>query len=479
MLVDIKKTDVQQGLVTPVDTSAGDALKSDVIPSPPVAMDTPAEMPNAAEKPAVVDELLKYLALSLAGRLGNSIENGGSSAFDEAVKALILQARDLAKNKSQGSLTDDEFQRALDKAAAKFLAGASRPRTQDQLQNALLRAASEIAAISTGDIALLPGSFQDPLLETTKADLFNFGLQGGRSAPNEGPSVVGVQSILEGFQTTPTKPVFIAVGTNLVKCNFETSPTIGDDEFRISVVGSMGGNEIKPVLFNEGDCRKKFMEDGDSLLARDEYASAPVLVNAKSTYRLIGTPYEEDRLTSKQVKVIVERIRDVLEAAADVLGPIIDDAIAKITAGVNPALALSITLLRRYLASSEIADDITANFFSILSSFISDLPFADNDLFTPFSLSGVYSRGLGDEIIEATLTASVGALDRDTTGFPKTVRVTFDNPDKKTGEAIRTISNITVREIPQGARGSYEFTAVVALRDKFQTPPQLRTKGKK
>lgn len=475
MLQDLKKTDIQQRLVTPAKSLPSEILKTDVISQPQVPVDAPAEMPNPVAKPGVLDELLKYLALSLAGRLGNSIENGGSEAFDDAIKALLDQARSMAKCKAQGSLSDSEFQRAQDKAAAKFFAGAMRTRTQDQLENALLRAAAEIAAISTEDIALLPEEFLEPLHELTKADLFNFGLQGGVSVPLEDPSVVGGQSILDGIQPTPTTPVFIAVGTNLVKCNFETSPTGGDDEFRISVVGSMGGNDITPVLFNDRDCRKKFMDDGDSLLGRDEYARAPVLVNAKSTYRLVGTPYEEDRLSKKEVKELVDKLRDVLEGAGDVLGPLIDEAITKISAGVNPVLALSIILLRRYLASSEIVDDITSKFFAILSSFVSDLPFADNDLFTPFSLSGVYSRGFGDETIEATLTASVGALDQNTAGFPATVRVKFNDPNKRNGEAIKTIGNVTVRELPIGARGSYEFTAIVVLRDKFQKPTQLQT----
>ncbi|MFK7879004.1 hypothetical protein [Roseobacter sp.] len=478
MFIDLKKSDIQQDTITPVKGPLDGLIKTDVTLPPPTATD-PAAKPNSVSVPTptpertIIDELQQALATSLAGRTGESLESGGSEPFDIAVGELIDNYRILARRKSQGALTDAEFQRAVDVSTAKIFGGTNRPKTEQQLDSLVMRSIGEIAGNSAPDVALLPDIFNEPLLEQTKADLLNFGLQGGNTSLNAAQLSIGPFDPFGGVPQIAAQPLFFAIGSNLVSCINETAPVLLNDEFRISVSGIVNGKAIAPKLYNKNDMEKKFKSDNDSDFTgakpnRFEYAIEQIPLGVAS-YLLLGFPYEEDQLTETEVKNTVGAIRKLLEELEPVLDAIIDQALARALAGANPGAAIAIALFRRFLESLEIRELIVSAFFSILSDFLGDLPGVNNDAFTPFTLAGTFSRGVGDQTVQATMTASVGALDANSASFPKTVMLNRPNSSVEK-ETIKTISNVEVREVPLGARGRYQLTTVIAVRPTVNPP---------
>ncbi len=482
MVIDLKKSDIRLATITPVGSPLDGLVKTDVtLPKPaatvPPKQSAPGSVPasDATPDPTIVDELQLALATALVSRMATSLETGGSTPFDSAVSELVDIYRVRSRRKSQGALTAAEFQRALDVSTSRVLASSTRPKTEQRLDSLIMRAVGEIASISTPDVALLPDTFNTPLLEQTQADLFNFGLQGGDTPLNAKLPLGAPFDPLDGITQNDVKPLFFAVGTNLVSCIEQTFPDKFADEFRISVRSFVAGRTIGPVLYNMNDKEKKFAKAGDNDFNRKadkpnrfEYAMPPIPLGV-SPYLVIGFPYEEDKLTDDEVDDTVAKIRKVLSEIEPVLDAIIDAALERALAGVNPGVAVAVALFRRFLESLEIRERISATFFSVLSDFLSTLPGLNNDAFTPFTLSGTISRGLGDQKVQATLTASVGSLDARSASFPKTVLL--ERPAASSApETIKTIPNVQVREVPLGAQGRYELTAVIAVR-KTKNPP--------
>ena len=477
MSINFTKDDIRKLDLTATKAPLEGVLKTDVtLPQPAPAAPDPAPTPDPAtmaDQPmprTIVDELLDALALQLVGQVADVVANGGQGLFADSVNSLLDTHRRLARRKSQGTLSDEEFQREVDKAAAKYFRKPSPATRQQRLESLIMTAVGHIAANSSGSVALLPDEFNAPLLDSTAGDLLAFGLSGGVDAPVAATRGGGLRGGFDGLPPVQVTPLFFAVGSNLVRCINETQPTVGADEFRIFVTGSVLG-PIDPKLYNDNDAIVKFDTDGVSdsrngTPRRFEYAMQEMPVGTFG-YRVVGMPFEQDQISDKDVRETVEKILVILDQADQALPQNVEALLAPLLGPAGPGTALAISLLRRFLRSGEIRERVLSIFYTVVSSFYNSLPGTRNEAFTPYVLSGTFSRDAQGELAQALLIASVDGNNTRATNLPRAVTLTYD---RKNAESIKTISNVEVREIPLGERGRYELTAIIAIRTTRMAP---------
>ena len=183
----------------------------------------------------------------------------------------------------------------IDVALERLARGKASRNADQRLDDAVMLAFSELLVASPGRIVQFPPAWKDRLEPIEIPD--------GDDGFIEGPVLIGQDKAYE-----------LAINLNRVRCEVETTPKAGEDEFRIQTKSTVQSKNV--LSKNYGHDFDEAEEDIPNLEILK--FAVPKKAGSTQTFRTYFQPYESDELTAGDITRFLNVLAKIVEAIAKV-----------------------------------------------------------------------------------------------------------------------------------------------------------------